>query len=229
MSRNSHIEFKITSSKRSKINPNLSSAVQFDSTTISDNIPQEFISSLDNGTIKPSNVSICTSKRSIPVQPNTHHDIFKYKKTCRKSFISSDPIVNVLNNNLQQINIDETKSNNDNESIHVHIIEQDHLSNTLENDIENADYDQVPIEDFGMAVMRGMGYNENTGLGKSNKKQVDIFQPEIRPHGLGLGADREVLIKINKLKRNLKEAGINENDDLYFEKEASVFIEKGSL
>ncbi|CAF0794648.1 unnamed protein product [Rotaria sordida] len=235
MSRNSYIEFKIHALKRPKINHNLSSIVQFDSTTISDDVPQEFISSFDNSAIKSSNVSTCTPERSIPVQSNTHHDIFKFKKHSRKSVVSSDPIVNILNNNLKQIIIDESKVNNENGTIDVYTIKQD-LSNTLENDeisiekddIENADYNEVPIEEFGMAAIRGMGYNENIGLGKSNKKQINIFNPEIRPRGLGLGADREVLVKINRLKRNLKEAGINENDDLYFEKGAFVFIEKGS-
>ncbi|CAF0729580.1 unnamed protein product [Rotaria sordida] len=218
MSRNSYIEFKIHALKRPKINHNLSSIVQFDSTTISDDVPQEFISTFDNSAIKSSNVSTCTPERSIPVQSNTHHDIFKFKKHSRKSVVSSDPIVNILNNNLKQIIIDESKVNNENGTIDVYTIKQD-LSNTLENDeisiekddIENADYNEVPIEEFGMAAIRGMGYNENIGLGKSNKKQINIFNPEIRPHGLGLGADREVLVKINRLKRNLKEAGSYSN------------------
>ena len=93
--------------------------------------------------------------------------------------------------------------------------------------VDNADYDAVPIEDFGMAVLRGMGYKEDSGLGITNKKQVDVFVAETRPRGLGLGADRKVLEKINQLKRNLKKAGINESDDLCMEKGACVLIEKG--
>jgi G patch domain/KOW motif-containing protein len=94
---------------------------------------------------------------------------------------------------------------------------------TDEKDIENADYDQVPIEEFGMAVLRGMDYKEDVGLGISNKKHVNVFVPETRPRGLGLGADRKILENLNKLKKS----DIDEKDDLCFEKGAFVLIEKG--
>jgi len=42
-----------------------------------------------------------------------------------------------------------------------------------------------------------------------------------------LGADRKILEKINKLKRNLKESGIDEKDDLCYEKGAFVLVENG--
>lgn len=34
----------------------------------------------------------------------------------------------------------------------------------------DADYDSVPIEMFGLAVLRGCGWHEGEGIGKTNKK-----------------------------------------------------------
>jgi ribosomal protein S4E len=79
-----------------------------------------------------------------------------------------------------------------------------------------------------MAVLSGMGYEKDSGLGKSNKRKIDVFVPETRPRGLGLGANRKTLEKLNQLKHNLKKSGINENDDLYLEKGAFVLIQQGS-
>ncbi|XP_004929643.2 G-patch domain and KOW motifs-containing protein isoform X1 [Bombyx mori] len=47
------------------------------------------------------------------------------------------------------------------------------------------DYDSVPIQDFGMAMLRGMGWTPNKDLPKYK-------QPQLRPKGLGLGADKVV-------------------------------------
>ncbi len=41
---------------------------------------------------------------------------------------------------------------------------------------------------LGMAALRGMGWNEKTGIGLTNKRSADLFIPEVRPKGLGLGA-----------------------------------------
>lgn len=34
----------------------------------------------------------------------------------------------------------------------------------------DVDYDSVPIEVFGLAVLRGCGWREGEGIGKTNKK-----------------------------------------------------------
>jgi len=49
------------------------------------------------------------------------------------------------------------------------------------------DYEKVPIQGFGMAMLRGMGFKKNQGIGYS-KKIVKCIEPQIRPRGLGLGA-----------------------------------------
>uniref|UniRef100_A0A0R3S4F4 G-patch domain-containing protein n=1 Tax=Elaeophora elaphi TaxID=1147741 RepID=A0A0R3S4F4_9BILA len=52
----------------------------------------------------------------------------------------------------------------------------------------DADYDSVPIEVFGLAVLRGCGWQEGEGIGKTNKKVVPLRISSRRPKGLGLGA-----------------------------------------
>jgi len=52
------------------------------------------------------------------------------------------------------------------------------------------DYERIPIEQFGLAMLRGMGWSKSEGIGLSNKKVVDTVEPQIRPRGLGLGAER---------------------------------------
>ncbi|CAI4221868.1 unnamed protein product [Auanema sp. JU1783] len=60
----------------------------------------------------------------------------------------------------------------------------------LDNDdkvIEDADYSLVPIEEFGLAILRGCGWNDGEGIGK-NPQIVKVQLPPQRPKGLGLGA-----------------------------------------
>lgn len=63
-----------------------------------------------------------------------------------------------------------------------------YLQSTLE------DRERVPIEGFGMAMLRGMGWTPETD------KVVEIKIPEIRPKGMGLGADK---LSTFKKKTNL--------------------------
>lgn len=48
------------------------------------------------------------------------------------------------------------------------------------------DYDNIPITQFGMAMLRGMGLKDEEIISKKNK---DI---ELRPKGMGLGADKVI-------------------------------------
>ncbi|XP_051165035.1 G-patch domain and KOW motifs-containing protein isoform X2 [Leptopilina boulardi] len=51
------------------------------------------------------------------------------------------------------------------------------------------DYEQIPIDKFGEAMLRGMGWQPGKGIGK-NEKIVSAVIPELRPRGMGLGADK---------------------------------------
>jgi len=52
---------------------------------------------------------------------------------------------------------------------------------------EDADYDAVPIEEFGLAYLRGCGWSKKEGIGKTHAKRVKMNLPEPRPDRLGLG------------------------------------------
>jgi hypothetical protein len=49
--------------------------------------------------------------------------------------------------------------------------------------VEDPNYEQIGIEQFGMAALRGMGWNEKTGIGLNNKRSIVVVEPELRPRG----------------------------------------------
>ena len=50
------------------------------------------------------------------------------------------------------------------------------------------DYDAMPIAEFGMALMRGMGWKDGEALGGSRKGIIEPIDIKAQPEGLGLGA-----------------------------------------
>nr|XP_033778086.1 G-patch domain and KOW motifs-containing protein isoform X2 [Geotrypetes seraphini] len=63
-----------------------------------------------------------------------------------------------------------------------------------------ADYEAIPVEAFGMAMLRGMGWKEGEGIGRTFKQYVKPLEPQLRPKGLGLGADRSALKDLEPVK-----------------------------
>jgi len=56
------------------------------------------------------------------------------------------------------------------------------------------DYQRVPVEQFGTALLRGMGWKPGTGASRSGKGPTEAFAPSSRPALLGLGAkEREAI------------------------------------
>ncbi|TNN73248.1 G patch domain and KOW motifs-containing protein [Liparis tanakae] len=56
-----------------------------------------------------------------------------------------------------------------------------------------ADYESIPVEAYGLAMLKGMGWNKEEGIGRTFKQHVEAIEPELRPKGLGLGADRSAI------------------------------------
>lgn len=80
-----------------------------------------------------------------------------------------------------------------------------------------ADYENVPVEEYGLAMLRGMGWKPGDPIGNTNMKHVTPVQAAIRPKGLGLGAGQNVANK----KQSDKE------EELILGKGSYVYIENG--
>ncbi|XP_063216123.1 G-patch domain and KOW motifs-containing protein-like isoform X2 [Bacillus rossius redtenbacheri] len=52
------------------------------------------------------------------------------------------------------------------------------------------DYEQVPVENFGLALLRGMGWDSARGIGKK-PQVVSAVKQVVRPKGVGLGAEKK--------------------------------------
>nr|XP_004670132.2 G-patch domain and KOW motifs-containing protein [Jaculus jaculus] len=54
---------------------------------------------------------------------------------------------------------------------------------------EEADYEAVPVEAYGLAMLRGMGWKPGKGIGHTFNQVVKPRVNSLRPKGLGLGAN----------------------------------------
>ncbi|XP_071657372.1 G-patch domain and KOW motifs-containing protein isoform X2 [Patagioenas fasciata] len=54
---------------------------------------------------------------------------------------------------------------------------------------QQPDYSEVPVGAFGLAMLRGMGWSQGEGIGRTFKKVVKPLELRVRPRGLGLGAE----------------------------------------
>lgn len=70
------------------------------------------------------------------------------------------------------------------------------------------DYENIPVEKFGMAMLRGMGWKADEGIGGFKKQVIKTIDPVVRPKGLGLGAakpkDKKADLKEGEEKLELK-------------------------
>ena len=57
------------------------------------------------------------------------------------------------------------------------------------------DYARVPVEEFGAALLRGMGWKEGEGIGANKGKKIEKTKiPQRRPALLGIGAKEEAAV-----------------------------------
>ncbi|XP_076096307.1 G-patch domain and KOW motifs-containing protein-like [Mytilus galloprovincialis] len=90
---------------------------------------------------------------------------------------------------------------------------------------EENDYEEIPIDQFGLAMLRGMGWQEGQGIGKNNKAVAPV-NAVLRPKGLGLGADRSQAAQLNDSKKG---SGKNDNEEaLVLKKGAYCVLLKGA-
>lgn len=70
-------------------------------------------------------------------------------------------------------------------------------------------YEAMPIEEFGMAMLRGMGWKEGMGVGR-NRQVVEAIEYLKRPERLGLGAQSAGPISKPKGPRKMGDAPIDQ-------------------
>ncbi|XP_077369469.1 G-patch domain and KOW motifs-containing protein [Festucalex cinctus] len=63
------------------------------------------------------------------------------------------------------------------------------------------DYERVPVEGYGLAMLKGMGWKKGEGIGRTFKQDVKPYEYKPRVIGLGLGADRSAVKDLEPGKR----------------------------
>lgn len=81
------------------------------------------------------------------------------------------------------------------------------------------DYENIPVEGFGMAMLKGMGFKKEDGIGNINKAVVKCIEPSVRPKGMGLGVE-------NVYKKASEYINSNRQELLKLVKGTCVFVEK---
>lgn len=120
---------------------------------------------------------------------DTPIDVSKIKQEAENKPLSLDEMA------AQEILLDSTKEPGQNEikkDFTVPINDQADLVGAKESTLD--DYENIPIEQYGLALLRGMGFDE------AKHKDTIIINPEdlLRPKGMGLGADK--YLKMNDFK-----------------------------
>jgi len=76
------------------------------------------------------------------------------------------------------------------------------------------DYESVPIDKFGLAMLRGMGWKPTKGIGK-NSLITAASLPEIRSKGMGLGADK-IVKSVQKTQSSEEELKLKQGSFVQF-------------
>ncbi|XP_062283268.1 G-patch domain and KOW motifs-containing protein [Scomber scombrus] len=94
-----------------------------------------------------------------------------------------------------------------------------------------ADYESIPVEAYGIAMLKGMGWNKEEGIGRTFKQDVKPIEHQLRPKGLGLGADRSAIkdLEPGKKRRPPKPGDEQEKEEeLVMGPGGCVLVESGA-
>ncbi|KAL1920876.1 uncharacterized protein VTP21DRAFT_11511 [Calcarisporiella thermophila] len=82
---------------------------------------------------------------------------------------------------------------------------------TLPDEASIEDYENIPVEDFGLALLRGMGWKEGQAVGKNRKYgMVAPVEFQQRPALLGLGAKESKLVETVRASEYARRLTMNE-------------------
>jgi len=82
------------------------------------------------------------------------------------------------------------------------------------------DYESIPVDKYGLAMLRGMGWKPGEGIGGFKKQVIATIDPVVRPKGLGLGASRPKKQKDQEVKEG--------EEKLSLKRGAFVLIDSGN-
>ncbi|XP_064813308.1 G-patch domain and KOW motifs-containing protein-like isoform X1 [Oncorhynchus masou masou] len=93
-----------------------------------------------------------------------------------------------------------------------------------------ADYDSVPVEVYGLAMLKGMGWKTGEGIGRTFKQDVKPIEHQLRPKGLGLGADRSAIrdLEPSRPRRPPKPGDERKEETLVLGPGGHVLVESGA-
>ncbi|XP_022692602.1 G patch domain and KOW motifs-containing protein-like isoform X1 [Varroa jacobsoni] len=106
----------------------------------------------------------------------------------------------------------------------------DHAENQPDTSLENPidpSYEEMPIEEFGMALLRGMGKKSKGGHDGRSSVAVQPIEVKIRPKGLGLGAEQLLRSAQEQQEYENKKKG-NQKEKLIVKSGAFVKIIEGT-
>lgn len=128
-------------------------------------------------------------RRRMPAEPSTENGV---EKTARENGDRT------LDEMAVQAILSDCRGTRDGEEEDTDTIEVPMIVNPPEGKEASTaeDYENVPVSKFGMAMLRGMGWESQNTIAASRA-------PELRPKGMGLGADK--LIKSAQKKRHSEE------------------------
>ena len=92
------------------------------------------------------------------------------------------------------------------------VLKEDLRSLPPESSLE--EYEQMPVEAFGEALLRGMGWKEGRGIGRNAKGEVQAKELVRRPDRLGLGANPVPVA--TKEKKYIKPGEKRESENLVY-------------
>ncbi|XP_050667275.1 G-patch domain and KOW motifs-containing protein isoform X1 [Leptidea sinapis] len=146
--------------------------------------------------MKPNTLVTAEKLRHIAEQAENFDDINIKKEDCEVSVIPENETVEQMAARELLEEARKKKKGEEEKKLVVNVPSQPVLEGQKESTLD--DYDSVPIQEFGMAMLRGMGWT-------AGKDESKYKQPVLRPKGLGLGADKVIGQKQSKKSRDNEE------------------------
>ena len=188
---------------------------------------KDFILEVNESEIKGTKKKEMKQELVIPCQGNTYKKPAEKPKNVVKtpSFLDKDENDLTDEEKAAKVLLEESKNwqeMKDNEELpKAHLVIKSN-ANEIDShpDVSTQDdYESIPVEGFGMAMLRGMGFKPEEGIGGFRKAKVECIDPIIRPKGLGLGAS------VPKSKQNNSKS--DKKEELILKKGAYVRIQSG--